>query len=138
MLSTTNGTRKIEAARGAVKILAIAFVNARTVADELATGAYGERVVVIGCGWEGRRASEDESAAGATLYRLREWGAGLDERARRVVDLYLACPEKSLRRNSVAQRLACLGYERDLNFCLADNTVPVVPRLEGDAFVSRR
>jgi phosphosulfolactate phosphohydrolase-like enzyme len=35
VLSTTNGTRKIEAARGAVKILAIAFVNARTVADEL-------------------------------------------------------------------------------------------------------
>jgi 2-phosphosulfolactate phosphatase len=137
VLSTTNSTRIIEAARGAVKILAGAFVNARAVADELATRAYGE-VAVIGCGWEGRRASEDESVAGAILYRLREWGVGIDERARRVVDLYLARSEKSLRRNSAALRLMRLGYERDLDFCLAENTVPVVPRFEGDAFVSRR
>jgi 2-phosphosulfolactate phosphatase len=138
VLSTTNGTRIIEAARGAVKILAGAFVNARTVADELVTGPYGERVAVIGCGWEGRRASEDESAAGAILYRLRERGIGIGERARRVVDLYLARSEESLRRNGAARRLTRLGYERDLDFCLAENTVPVVPRFEGDAFVSRR
>ncbi len=137
VMSTTNGTRIIEAARGAFSILDGAFVNAHAVADELATGAYGERVAVIGCGWEGRRASEDESAASAVLYRLRQRGVGLDERARRVVDLYLARPEKSLRRNSAARRLARLGYERDLDFCLTENTVPVVPRLEGDAFVDR-
>jgi phosphosulfolactate phosphohydrolase-like enzyme len=27
------------------------------------------------------------------------------------------------------------GYEEDLDFCLAEDTVPVVPRLVGDAFV---
>ncbi len=138
VLSTTNGTRIIEAARDASEILAGAFVNAHAVADELAAGAYGERIAVVGCGWEGRRSGEDESAAGAILYRLGERGVGLDERARRVADLYLARPEKSLRQNSAAQRLARLGYERDLDFCLAENTVPVVPRLEGDAFVGRR
>jgi phosphosulfolactate phosphohydrolase-like enzyme len=68
---------------------------------------------------------------------LRQRGVGLDERARRVVDLYLARPEESLRRNSVARRLARLGYERDLDFCLAENTVPAVPRLEDCAFVDR-
>jgi 2-phosphosulfolactate phosphatase len=138
VLSTTNGTRIIEAARGAAEILAGAFVNAGAVADELATGAYGGRVAVVGCGWEGRRASEDESAAGTILYRLQERGVGIDERARRVVDLYLARSEESLRRNGAARRLTRLGYERDLDFCLAENTVPVVPRFEGDAFVSRR
>jgi 2-phosphosulfolactate phosphatase len=138
VLSTTSGTRTIEAARGAAEILAGAFVNDGAVADELATGAYGGRVAVIGCGWEGRRASEDESAAGAILCRLREWGVGLDERARRVVDLYFARSKESLRRNSTARRLARLGYERDLDFCLAENAVPVIPRFEGDAFVSRR
>ena len=138
-LSTTNGTRVIEAARGAPGLLAGAFVNAHAVADELASawGTWVERVAVIGCGWRGRRSGEDESAAGAILYRLRERGAGLDERAERVVGLYLARPEKSLRRNSAARRLARLGYGRDLDFCLAENTVPVVPRLEGDAFVGR-
>lgn len=78
VLSTTNGTRIIEAARGAAEILAGTFVNARVVADELATGAYGGQGAVIGCGWEGCWTSEDESVAGAILHRLREWGVGLD------------------------------------------------------------
>jgi hypothetical protein len=52
---------------------------------------------VTGRGWEGRRASEDEFDVGAILYRMRQRGVGLDERARRVVDLYLAPPEKILR-----------------------------------------
>jgi 2-phosphosulfolactate phosphatase len=137
VLSTTNGTQIIEAARGAPLILTGAFVNAHAVADALATGAWGERVTMIGCGWEGSSASEDESAAGAILQRLKEKGAMLDEQAERVVDLYLRCPKEALRRNSAAQRLKRLGYEEDLDFCLAENTVPVVPRLVGDAFVGR-
>ena len=137
VLSTTNGTRVIEAAQGASAVLTGAFVNARAVADELATGAYGERIAVIGCGWEGHRASEDESAAGAIVHRLRERGAGLDERAAQIVDLYLARTEKSLRRNSAARRLVRLGYERDLDLCLAENTLPVVPRLQGNTFVGQ-
>ena len=138
VLSTTNGTRVIEAARGASAILTGAFVNANAVADELANGAYGTRVAIIGCGWKGRQASEDESAAGAILHRLQEKGAELDERAERVVDLYLTRPERSLRRNSAARRLVHLGYGKDLDFCLAENTVPIVPHLVGEAFIGRR
>ena len=138
VLSTTNGTRVTEAARGAPAILTGAFVNACAVAEELATGVYGTRVAAIGCGWEGRRASEDESAAGAILRYLRDRGAELDERAKRVVSLYLTRPEKSLRQNSAARRLKRLGYEKDLDFCLAENIVPVVPRLVGEAFVDRQ
>lgn len=138
ILTTTNGTRVIQAARGAPAILAGAFVNAHAVADELATGASGARVAVVGCGWEGHRASEDESAAGAILRRLRDRGAELDERAERIVGLYLARPEKALRQNSAARRLKRLGYEKDLDFCLAENTVPVVPRLEKGAFVGQK
>ena len=137
VLSTTNGTRVLEAAHGASAILAGAFVNARAVADELATGVLGDRVAVIGCGWKGRRASEDESAAGAILQRLRESGAFLNERAERVVDLYLSRPDTTLRNNSAARRLTSLGYENDVDFCLAENTVPVVPRLSDGAFNSR-
>ena len=137
VLSTTNGTRVLEAAHGAPAILAGAFVNARAVADELATGVLGDRVAVIGCGWKGRRASEDESAAGAILQRLRESGAFLNERAERVVDLYLSRPDNTLRNNSAARRLTSLGYENDVDFCLAENTVPVVSRLCDGAFTDR-
>ena len=83
VLSTTNGTRIVEAAHGAPAVLTGAFVNAHAVADALATGESGARVAVIGCGWEGHRASEDESAAGTILHRLHAKGAKLDERARR-------------------------------------------------------
>ncbi len=41
VLSTTNGTRIIEAARGAPAILTGAFVNAHAIADELTCGIYG-------------------------------------------------------------------------------------------------
>jgi 2-phosphosulfolactate phosphatase len=135
-LSTTNGTRVVEAARGARTILTGAFVNAGILAEELTGGAYdGAEIVVVGCGWEGRRVSEDEAAAGAILYRLRSRGAELDGRARRVVESYLSRPVSALRNNSAARRLKRLGYEEDIEFCLAEDAVPVVPRLVGDAFV---
>ncbi len=138
-LSTTNGTRVVEAARGARTILTGAFVNAGVLAEELAgESRYDTEVVVVGCGWEGRRASEDEAAAGAILHRLEERGAELDGRARRIAEAYLSRPRKLLRSNAAAKRLVRLGYERDLDFCLAEDTVPVVPRLVGGAFVGGR
>ena len=137
VLSTTNGTRVVEAAGGAPAVLAGAFVNVSALADELAVGDYGS-LVVVGCGWEGRRASEDEAAAGAILDRLRAWGYRLDERAWRIVGAYRSRPVGLLRDNSAASRLKSLGYERDLDFCLAEDTVPVVPRLVGGAFVGGR
>jgi 2-phosphosulfolactate phosphatase len=135
-LSTTNGTRVVEAASGARVILTGAFVNAGALAEDLAGGTYdGAEVVVVGCGWEGHHASEDEVAAGAILYRLRSMGADLDERASRVVEGYLSRSVRALRNNSAARRLKSLGYELDLEFCLAEDTVPVVPRLVGESFV---
>jgi phosphosulfolactate phosphohydrolase-like enzyme len=91
--------------------------------------------VVVGCGWEGRRASEDEVAAGAILHRLRSRGAELDGRAGRVVERYLSRSAKALWNNSAARRLKRLGYERDLEFRLAEDTVPVVAHLVGGGFV---
>jgi 2-phosphosulfolactate phosphatase len=137
-LSTTNGTRVVEAATGAPAILTGAFVNADALANELASGHHGSHVVVVGCGWEGRRASEDEAAAGAILHRLEDRGAKLDGRARRVVEGYLTRPANLLRDNSAARRLKRLEYERDLDFCLTEDTVPVVPRVVDGVFVEGR
>ena len=135
VLSTTNGTRVTEAAQGAPAIFSGAFVNARAVADALKDGACGPRVVVVGCGWEGHRSSEDEAASGAILHHLAEAGAELDERAERVMNLYHRRSKDMFVKNTAARRLLRLGYERDLGFCLAEDTVPVVPRLWGGVFV---
>lgn len=136
-LSTTNGTRVIEAAAGAPQILTGAFVNATAIADKLAA-SDDEEVVVVGCGWEGRRASEDEAAAGAILHRLRLRGAKLDERARRMSERYLNRTRNDLRDNSAARRLKRVGYEADLDFCLSEDTLDVVPRLLDGVFVKGR
>lgn len=134
VLSSTNGTRIVEAARGAPTILAGAFVNAGAVADAL---PIAEPVVVVGCGWRGYRSSEDESACGEILARLRERGAKLDAAAERIIQAHENRPEKALRTNTAARRLKRLHYDRDLDFCLGRDTVPVVPRLVDGAFVAR-
>ena len=137
-LTTTNGTRIIEAAAGAQTILTGAFVNAAAVAEELSRMHSESEVVVVGCGWEGRRASEDEAAGGAILHHLQRLGADLDDRARRVVDLYSRRSKRALKANSAARRLKRLGYEEDLNFCLSEDILPVAPRLQDGVFVGRR
>jgi len=135
-LSTTNGPRVVEAAGGAQVIFTGTFVNAESLAEDLSDGTHDDTgVVVVGCGWEGHRASEDEAAAGAILHRLGSRGADLDERAGRIVERYLSRSANALKSNSAARRLKRLGYVRDLDFCLGEDTVPVVPRLVGGAFV---
>ena len=134
-LSTTNGTRVVEAAAGAPAVFAGASVNATALADALVSDLPGRHITVVGCGWEGHHASEDEHAAGAILDRLRSRGAELDGRAGRAVGRYLSRSPGELRRNSAARRLERLGYGRDLDFCLAEDTVPVVPHLVGGVFV---
>ena len=136
LFSTTNGTRVVEAAAGAGAVLTGTFVNADCMAATLAGESPDGEVFVVGCGWKGKRSSEDEAASGAILCRLRERGAELDERARRVVDRYLDRPTERLRTNVAARRLLRLGYEKDLSFCLSEDTVPVVPRLQNGAFTA--
>lgn len=135
-LYTTNGTRVVEAAKNAPLVLIGTFVNASAVAAELSD--VDTDVVVAGCGWRGRRASEDEAAAGAIISRLVERGAEPDGRARNAMSRYLEGDRESLKRNSAALRLKHLGYERDLEFCLSEDIVPVSPRLMDGAFAARR
>lgn len=135
VLSSTNGTHIVEAARGARDIYAGAFVNARAVAEYAAENAPEAGVYVVGCGWQGHRSSEDESACGLILKNLRNLGATLDERAERIIEAAAKRPERALRNNTAAKRLRRLGYEEDLDFCLKHDAVPVVPRLVDGAFV---
>lgn len=127
VLSTTNGTRVLRAAEAAPVVLTGAFVNAGAVAEMLLD--VGHEVVVVGCGWEGKRALEDELAAGSMLHRLADGGVELDPRARAVADMYRGRPITDALKGSAARRLRRLNHAADLNFCLREDSVPVVPRL---------
>jgi 2-phosphosulfolactate phosphatase len=125
----------LDAAGGAPIVLTGAFVNATALAEEL--HKTGLEVVVVACGWEGKRALEDELAAGAILSRLDEAGLRLDERARRVSRAYLTRPNTDALKASAARRLMRLGQDADLSFCLSKDAVPVVPVLVDGAFTGR-
>jgi 2-phosphosulfolactate phosphatase len=133
VLSTTNGTRVIRAAEEARDVLIGAFVNAGALATELL--GFGPEVVVVGCGWEGKRSLEDEFAAGAILYRLEKEGVQLDQRGRAVAEMYRTRPKSDALEGSAARRLRRLGHEADLRFCLEEDTLPVVPCFVDGAFV---
>ncbi|QYJ16948.1 2-phosphosulfolactate phosphatase [Rubrobacter xylanophilus DSM 9941] len=135
VMTTTNGTRIVEAAAGATAVYAGSFVNAGALAHTLASAFPGGEIVVVGCGWRGHRSSEDEAAAGAIVHRLRGFGAGVDPRARVVEEAYLTRPLGRLTKNAAARRLARLGYARDVEFCLREDVLPAVPRLLKGAFV---
>lgn len=137
-MSTTNGTRVVEAGLGAAAIYTGAFVNAGRLAAGLYDRFPASEVVVVGCGWEGRRASEDESAAGAILTRLARLGSKLDDRASLVADRYLKRPTSALENNSAARRLLGLGQREDVELCLSEDSIPATPRLLGEAFVEER
>lgn len=132
LLSTTNGTRVLQATRGAPTVLTGAFVNASALARELLRS--GPEVVVLGCGWEGKRALEDELAAGAILHRLAEKGVRLDDRGREVVKMYRTRPRADALGGSAARRLKRLGHAADLGFCLEEDAIPVAPRLVDGVF----
>lgn len=133
-MSTTNGTRVVEAGLGSAEIYTGAFVNAGRLAARLHERFQDAEIVVVGCGWEGRRASEDESAAGAILHRLELLGSELDQRARAVTERYLRRTDSSLRTNSAARRLLRQGREDDVEFCLREDSISAAPRLVGGAF----
>lgn len=135
VMSTTNGTRVVEAGRGAAATYVGAFVNAGRLATQLYDRFPEAEVVVVGCGWEGRRASEDESAAGAILHRLEMLGSELDQRARLVTERYLRRPSSALRTNSAARRLLRLGQKDDIELCLKEDLILSAPRLLGGAFI---
>ncbi len=135
VMSTTNGTRVVEAAEGAAAVYAGSFVNAGALARALISESPEAEVVVVGCGWRGHRSSEDEAASGAIIHRLRALGAAADPRARAVEEAYLSRPLGRLVRNAAARRLVRLGYARDVGFCLREDVLPAVPRLVNGAFV---
>ncbi|MGE5590021.1 MAG: 2-phosphosulfolactate phosphatase [Bacillota bacterium] len=131
VLTTTNGTRALLAARGAASLFAASFLNARVVAREVA--ATGRDVAIICAGTVGRFDLADTVCAGLLVEALT--GPAV---ASELNDLALAARELyGLHRGRLpelmyqchhGQRLVALGLGDDLVYCAQEDTVAVVPR----------
>ncbi|MGV3754232.1 MAG: 2-phosphosulfolactate phosphatase [Verrucomicrobiota bacterium] len=140
--TTTNGTRALQACRGASGVLVGAFLNLDAVAERL--GQEKGRSVVIVCSGTGEEAAyEDTLAAGALCEALLKTGF-----EGRVVDsaqiaraVYLQERGDLLgamqRASNGARLLSMPDLKDDVAFCLRRNAVPVLVQMDKDGIVRR-
>jgi len=129
ILTTTNGTQALAAAKESGTVLVGSFVNFSAVADAV---AGHEAVTVLCAGNNGRHSLEDFACAGGLVSRLAKRAAQLDDAAlaaRATYKSLRADLTRALASTEHARRLADLGFRADLDFALKVDSLPVVPRL---------
>ena len=133
VLTTTNGTKALKAARDAYKVVVGAFVNFSALKEFLMK--ENKNVIFLCAGWKDRYNLEDSLFAGAVAKELLEnknfqttcdatiSSIKLYELAKDNINDFLAV-------SSHRNRLAKLNLEKDINYCLTKDLAPVVPIFE--------
>lgn len=137
VISTTNGTQAIEAARNAYKVVIGAFTNISALCEWLEK--QNRNVLLLCSGWKNRFNLEDSLFAGAVADRLSATGLfRTGDAALAVSSLYHLAkknPYRFLHNSSHAERLAALGLKADIKFCLQLDQTKVIPILDGKHLV---
>ena len=138
ILTTTNGTRAVAAARGADHIVSATFRNLNASVEYVK--ALGKDVVVVASGWRGRLSLEDTLCAGYLLSELHGTDFQADEAddafiAHSLYQRYKAQLTETLRAGSHAHRLHLMQADADVDYALHMNVSDGVPRLKDGAFV---
>jgi 2-phosphosulfolactate phosphatase len=133
VISTTNGTQAIEAARNAYKVVIGAFTNISAICSWLTS--QNKNVILLCSGWKNRFNLEDSLFAGAVTERLIATGIfRTGDAALAVSALYQMAkinPYKFLHNSSHAERLAAMGLKEDIKYCLQLDKTSVIPVLDG-------
>jgi 2-phosphosulfolactate phosphatase len=128
VLTTTNGTRTLQACRAAERVLVGSFLNLRATVNRL---AQVEGELVFACsGREGGFCTEDTAFAGACVAALG--GTQVTDAAETAKILYQTHHNDlfgMLRNCYHGRSLASIGLGEDLEFCAQMNLVDVVPHL---------
>jgi 2-phosphosulfolactate phosphatase len=137
-ITTTNGTKAIEVARKAKRIIIGSFLNLDTVVDYLKKEK--KDVLFLCAGWKDKFNLEDSLFAGAvSLELVNKFGfTTICDSTLASMELFkLAKHDLNgfLANSSHRNRLAKLDLERDVNYCLTANQCPVLPVMEGKFIV---
>lgn len=131
-ITTTNGTRAIEAAKSARICLIASFANFSKTIDFLNNS---DRDVILVCsGWKGSLSMEDTLLGGALIHHLQSCSCDGDE-ALAAKQLFLSVKNNLLafvKTSSHAQRLIKLGFEKDIDFCFQFDTSTALPILRNE------
>jgi 2-phosphosulfolactate phosphatase len=128
IMTTTNGTRALQAAQGAQRLFAGCLRNAPAVARRLS----GEPEIVLVCaGTEDEFDLSDALGVGAVIAALQESGeVEADDLSQALAILFRASQVhllKSVAASRHGRRLADLGLADDLRFCMEYGVSPMVP-----------
>jgi 2-phosphosulfolactate phosphatase len=136
-MSTTNGTRSLEAVK-AVPLLVTACLPNRTAVARRLIERECQRVWIVGSGWEGDYSLEDSLAAGAVVSAALELAVSPHVGVRCANDEALAAlalwqqwhtdTETCLRAASHGQRLIGIGnHDADFACCASVDNLTIVP-----------
>ncbi len=132
VMSTSNGTKAVEKAKGARRLLLSSFINVSACAKALSEES---NVVILCAGTEGRFSLDDALCAGALAFRLN--AREQNDLAHALSMLYASerCDiDKAVSRALHYQRLVRLGFTDDLRFCLQEDTCKVCPEIGEDGW----
>lgn len=138
ILTTTNGTRAFAAAEHADAVVAMAFLNVGGIAEWLLQRR--QDVTIICAGTEGRLSLDDFLCAGMLISRITMPGTDreLADGALAAADWYashVGSTHAVLSTCFHGRRLAALGFEEDLAYCAAIDTVSTIPLRDGKALI---
>ena len=139
VLTTTNGTQAIEAAKEAYKVVVGAFTNISALCDFL---LHEKRNVLLLCsGWKNKFNLEDALFAGAVTETLSAYTEHfrLGDAALALKYLYRQAEEdpiKFLAHASHKERLARLGLKEDIKYCLQKDHTTKIPVLTDGALTA--
>lgn len=130
LLTTSNGTRALRAARSAAAIGVAALINLAAAARWV--GEQGRSVVLVCAGERGGVSLEDQVCAGLLVERLVSTVTAVDltptaQTAAAVARRYGAAVGRLREDSPWARHLIRLGREADVDVCLALDTATLVP-----------
>ena len=137
VLTTTNGTQAIDAARNDGELVIGSFCNLKALSAWLIK--EGQDVMILCAGWKNRMNLEDSLFAGALVDQLLKSGFEFDIdsdaaiTAKTLFDSGGNDMLKFLENSSHRNRLKNLNLEKDIEYCLQLDTCQVVPKLVGGA-----
>jgi 2-phosphosulfolactate phosphatase len=138
VLTTTNGTVAVEAAKDAHKVVIGSFLNLSVLTNWLIS--QNRDVVLLCAGWKNKFNLEDTLFAGAVISRLTETGkfentCDTAQAASHLFNSAKADLYGFLENSSHRKRLEKLNLDKDIRYCLELDLAPVIPILEGLSIV---
>jgi len=138
VLTTTNGTQAIEAAKDAYKVVIGSFLNIESLCSWLIN--ENKNILLLCSGWKNKFNLEDAVFAGAVTDEIsnRSDKFNLGDACLALKYLYQMAkknPNKFLTHSSHKERLAALNLKEDVRCCLTPNQTKVIPIYRDGALV---